>query len=107
MSFNLTVWAWADGYGSAAERRKKKIKYDDVMQSFAEDGAHPAMREFDFRPFEAAVIAGIGPESDDGPYILERYPRALNYSLPNSQVPHLVAQIGMIARRFGLTTAGE
>lgn len=107
MSFNLTVWAWADGYGSAAERRKKKIKYDDVLAGFIEDGDHPAMRDFDFTEFEAAVVAKIGPQTDDGPYILERYPRALNFSLPNSQVPHLVTQIGMIARRFGLTTSGE
>ena len=105
MGFNLVVWAWADGYQTAAERRKKKVKYGDVMVAFAEKGDHPAMREFDFAAFEAAVETEIGPEAEDGPYLLERYPRARNYCLSYSQVPHLVGRIGMLARRFGLTSA--
>lgn len=105
MGFNLVVWAWAPGYETAAARRKKKIKYDDVMAGFAADGDHPAMREFDFTAFEAAVEAKIGPETVDGPYILYRYARARNYDLPYSQVPQLVNRIGMIARRHGLTSA--
>ncbi len=60
MGLNLVVWAWADGYETAAERRKKKIKYGDVMEGFAENEDHQAMREFDFAPFVAAVEAEIG-----------------------------------------------
>ena len=105
MSFNLVVWAWTDDYSTSARRRRRGVKYADIMASFVEEGDHPAMREFDFTEFEAAVEAEIGPEQVDGPYILERYPRARVYNMPFSQAPRLVPLIGAIARRFGLTSA--
>lgn len=65
------------------------------------------MREFDFTAFEAAVQSEVGPETDNGPYFLERYARARSFNLPASEVPRLVDQISRIARRHGLTNAGE
>ena len=49
------------------------MKYADVVNGFIKDEAHPAMAVFDFREFDRAVTKAVGPEEDDGPYILERH----------------------------------
>jgi hypothetical protein len=107
MSYNLTVWAWGEGYRTPAERRKRAVKYDDVLVGFAKDGEHPAMLDWDFTAFESAVEAQVGPPTDDGPYILERYRCARVYNIPYSQMDVMVPKIGSLARKFGLTSAGQ
>lgn len=107
MSYNLTVWAWAEGYRTSAERRKRAVTYDNVLAGFSQSGDHSAMGECDFTEFEAAVEAQVGPPTIDGPYILERYRCARVYNLPYSQVPGLAPKIGSLARKFRLTSAGR
>ena len=107
MSYNLTVWAWGDGYRTPAERRRRGVTYEAVMAGFAQSGDHPAMGECDFLGFEAAVEALIGSPTDDGPYLLERYRRARVYNLSFRRVAELVPKIGGLARKFGLTSAGS
>lgn len=105
MSVNLVVWSWNEGYETPAKRRKHKLKFDAIKEVWAESGDHPCMGAFDFKEFEAAVVANLGPHVIDGPYILERYPRSLCYNLPQSKAHTLIPVIGMIARRFGLNAA--
>ena len=105
MSFNLVVWAWSEEYNTSERRRRLGVKYKDITTGFAEKGDHPAMRAFDFQDFEAAVVELVGPETVDGPYILEPYPKARCYNMPYSQALRLVPLIGTLARRFGLTSA--
>jgi hypothetical protein len=105
MGFNLVVWAWSDDYDSASKRRKHGVKYPDIMRAFAESGDHPAMRDYDFAEFEAAVAGEVGPEEVDGLYLLERYPRARVFNLAHRDIQELVPKIGYLARRFGLTSA--
>ena len=105
MGFNLVVWAWSDDYDTSSKRRKRGVKYADIMNGFAQSGDHPAMRDFDFAEFEAAVVQEVGPEEVDGPYLIERYPRARVFNLAHRDVPVLVPRIGYLARRFGLTSA--
>ncbi len=105
MSYNLVVWKWSADYDTTAKRRKAGVKYGDITAAFADEGSHPAMAEFDFTEFEAAIAAALGPEVVDGPYLLERYSCARVFNLPFSQVPVLVSKIGSIARNHGLTSA--
>lgn len=105
MGFNLVVWKWTPAYDSAAKRRKLGVKYEDVMAAFARDSGHAAMAKVDFEAFEADVVAKVGPEVVEGPYILERYACARLYDLPLSRVPALVIQLVGIARKHGLTSA--
>lgn len=105
MSFSLVVWKFSPAYDSAVKRRKLKVKYGDITAAFAKDGRHPAMAQHDFRAFEEAVVAEIGPEVDDGPYILERSACARVFDMPFSQVDRLVPAIGELARAHGLTSA--
>ena len=105
MGFNLAVWAWSEGYDTSAKRRRKELKYVDIMNEFAQSGDHLAMRSFDFSDFEAAVAKEVGPEEVDGPYVIERYPRARVFNLAHRDVAVLVPKIGHLARRFGLTSA--
>lgn len=105
MSVNLVVWSWNHDHDTPAKRRKLRIKFDDIMATWAEAGDHPCMGDFDFAAFEAAVAAKLGPAKVDGPYIVERYPRSLCYNLPESKAAKLVPVIGTIARKFGLNAA--
>lgn len=105
MSFNLVVWKFTPAYDSAAKRRKLKVKYGDITSAFAKDGKHPAMAKHDFRAFEKDVVAEIGPQVTDGPYILERSACARVFNMPFSQVDKLVPLIGELARAHGLTSA--
>ncbi len=105
MSVNLVVWKWRASHDSAAKRHKLGLKMGDVTAAFCEEGDHAAFDDVDFAGFEAAVVQQIGPEVTDGPYLVERYPRARVYNLPNSQVPDLVMKIGLLARKHGLTSA--
>src|SRR5262249_37081949 len=104
-SVNFVVWSWSKEYDTPAKRRKQKIKFGDIGETWAETGGHPCMAEFDFGDFEADVVAKLGPEIVDGPYILERYPRSLCYNLSQSRAHELVPTIGNIARKFGLNAA--
>jgi hypothetical protein len=105
VSFNLIVWKWSPEYDTAAKRRKLGVKYPDITRAFMEAESHAAMLEHDFAEFESAIITEVGPEMDDGPYILQRYGCARVFDLPFSQVPALVQKIGSLARMHGLTSA--
>lgn len=105
MSVNLVIWSWSENFDTPAKRRKQKLKFDAVKEIWAESGDHPSMGAFDFAEFEAAVVARLGPQVVDGPYILERYPHSLCYNLPQSAAHTLIPVIGTIARRFGLNAA--
>lgn len=105
MTVNLVVWSWNEGYETPAKRRKHKLKFDTIKEAWAETGDHPSMGPFDFKEFEAAVVAKLGPQVIDGPYVLERYPHSLRYNLPQSTAHPLIPAIGTIARRFGLNAA--
>jgi hypothetical protein len=105
MSVNLVIWSWSEEFDTPAKRKKQKLKFDDVKNAWAETGDHLSMAAFDFAPFEAAVVAQLGPQTDDGPYILERYPRSRCYNLPLSQAHRFIPVIGAIARQFGLNAA--
>jgi hypothetical protein len=105
MSVNLVIWSWSEGYETAAKRRKHKLKFDAIKEVWAETGNHLCMGAFDFKEFEAAVVAKLGPQVVDGPYILERYRHSLCYNLPMSAAHTLIPVIGTIARRFGLNAA--
>ena len=105
MGFNLVVWKWSAAYDSAAKRRKLGVRYGDITSAFAQSGTHPAMAEWDFRAFEHAVFAEIGPEVIDGPYLLERSPHARVFHLPFAQAAELVPKLGAIARAHALTSA--
>jgi hypothetical protein len=105
MTANLVIWSWSDGFDTPAKRRKQKTKFENIMAVWAETGDHACMGEFDFAKFESAVVAKLGPETVEGPYILERYPHSLCYNLPLSKAHELIPVIGNIARKFGLTAA--
>lgn len=105
MSVNLVVWAWSEQFDTPAKRKKLKIKFGEIKDVWADKGDHPSMAAFDFAKFEAAVAQKIGLQEEDGPYILERFPRSLCYNLPFSQAPKLIPAIGNIARKFGLNAA--
>jgi hypothetical protein len=105
MSVNLVIWAWSEPCNSPAKRKKLKINFDEIKDVWADKGDHPSMAKFDFAAFEKAVVDRIGVEKEDGPYILERYPRSLCYNLPPSKAPNLISVIGSIARKFGLNAA--
>lgn len=105
MSFNLLVWKWIPDYDTAAKRRKLGVKYADVTGGFSQAEAHPAMADFDFQEFDQATIEKIGPEEDDGPYILERHACARVFNIPASRVQALLPKIGKLAQKHGLTSA--
>ena len=90
---------------SAAKRRKLGIKYSHVVTGFLEDENHPAMAACDFEQFDQAIIEAVGPEQDDGPYILERHACARVFNLPASKAQELVPKIGRLAQKHGLTSA--
>jgi hypothetical protein len=105
MSLNLLVWKWSPDYDTAAKRRKLGVKYPDVVGGFMQDEAHPAMAPCDFKEFDQTVVEAVGPEEDDGPYILERHACARVFNLPDSRVQELVPKIGKLAQKLGLTSA--
>jgi hypothetical protein len=107
MGFNLVVWRWHPDFDSTAKRRKKKVRVADVLDGFLQDGVHPAMIEADFGEFETAVAREIAPAIIDGPYHLEKYPKARVFNMALSRVRELVEPIARIAERFGLYCAGE
>ncbi len=69
-------------------------------------GTHAALAPVDFAPFERALAEKLGA-GDDAPYTLERHQRARIVRLAHRDVPQLVNAIGALARRLGLTSAGE
>lgn len=105
MSFNLLVWKWTPDYDTAVKRRKLGVKYADVTGGFSQVEAHPAMADFDFHEFEQAIVEAIGPEEDDGPYILERHLSARVFNMSASRTQELVPKIGRLAQKHGLTSA--
>jgi hypothetical protein len=106
VSFNLLVWKWSPDFDTGAKRKKARLKYPAIVAAFLEHESHPAMAEYDFANFEAALAEQVGPEVVDGLYILERYPgaRVVNIALARSDT--LVPTIGMLAQRLKLTSAG-
>ncbi|OWK43652.1 hypothetical protein [Fimbriiglobus ruber] len=105
MSINLVVWSWGAAYDTPTKRRKYKLSFGAIGDIWAEKGDHPCMGDFETAEFEAAVVAALGPERDDGPYILERYPRSLCYNLPQGRREELISVIGGLARKFKLNAA--
>jgi hypothetical protein len=105
MSVNLVVWRWSEDFDTPAKRKKQKIKFDQIKDVWADTGDHPSMAVFDFAKFEAAVVEKVGPQKEDGAYILERYPKSICYNMPFSQASKLIPVIGTIARKFGLNAA--
>jgi hypothetical protein len=106
VGYNLAVFAWRKDLDSAARRKKAGVTSDDVYESICESGAHVALGSVDFGPFERAVAEKVG-RGDNAPYTVERYERARVFRLAYKDVPHLVTTIGLLARKFGLTSAGE
>jgi hypothetical protein len=89
VSFNLIVWKWSPEYDTAAKRRKRGVKYADITRAFMKAESHAAMIQHEFAEFESAIITELGPETDDGPYILQRYGCALVFDLPVPRKPRL------------------
>ncbi len=106
MGYNLAVFAWGKGLDSAVRRKKAGVTFDDVYESICESGAHPALGVADFGPFERALAEKLGG-GDDARYTIDRFDRARVIRVAYRDVPRLVNQIGLLARRFGLTSAGE
>ncbi|MFO0658997.1 MAG: hypothetical protein U0165_04070 [Polyangiaceae bacterium] len=106
MGYNLAVFAWRDELSSHAARKKAGITFDDVFDAICNTGSHHALADADFTSFETLLTERLG-SGDDAPYTLERYPRARVVRIAYSDVPRLVAEIGTLARKAGLTAAGE
>jgi hypothetical protein len=106
VGYNLAVFAWRKDLESTARRRKAGVTFDAVYDAICSEGGHPALASVDFGPLEKAVAEKLGA-GDEAPYTLERYERARVFRLAYEDVPRLVVQIGSIARKLGLTSAGE
>ena len=103
----MVIWKWDPDYDTAVKRRRRKTKYEDVIRGYLESGAHPAMCLFDSSGFESAIEKQFGTIENGEPFLIERTEMSLCISMAYSQVPELVQPIGLLARRFGLTSAGE
>lgn len=106
MGYNLVVFAWNEANDSAAKRKKGGVTFADVHRAICESGNHPALGEVSFREFEAAVASTLG-KGPDAPYTLERYRCARVFRVALADEQRLVPRIGLLARKFGLTSAGE
>lgn len=106
MGYNLAVFAWKPELTSAAKRKKAGVTFDDVFRAICESGTHEAIAAHDFAPFEQAIVDALG-DGDDAPYTIERHERARVLRLAYDDETKLVPIIGSLARRFGLTSAGE
>jgi hypothetical protein len=106
MGYNLAVFQWRKDLDSAAHRKKAGVTFDAVYAAICETGDHSALESVDFGPFERAVVDKLGG-GDDAPYTVDRFDRALVFRVAYSDEPRLVMQLGALARKFGLTSAGE
>jgi hypothetical protein len=82
------------------------VTFDDVYSAICDTGTHPALRLVDFRPFLEAVEQELGA-GDNAPYTVDTFERALVIRVAYRDAPVLVNKIGALARKFGLTSAGE
>lgn len=105
MSSSLLVWKWSGDFDTPAKRKKHRLRFADVVASFAQGGHHPAMAAHDFVEFDRRLVEALGPEVVDGPYILERHPCARVANLPASRAAALVPVVGGLAQSCGLNAA--
>ncbi len=106
MGYNLAVFAWRNDLDSAAKRKKAGVTFDAVYDGICKTGGHAALRAVDFAPFLRALAQALG-KGDDAPYVVDRFERALVIRVAYADEPKLVPRIGLLARKAGLTSAGE
>lgn len=105
MSENLLVWKWADEFDTPAKRKKRKIKFRDVTSEFMDRSDSQAFGSFDMDGFVDSVTE-LYPEPEEvRPFVIERYPRALCFSIPNARAVELITQLGNLAMKHGLNGA--
>lgn len=105
MSENLLVWKWSEEFDSPAKRKKLKIRFGDVTSAFVERGDSAAFGNFDMEGF-LTVVSGLFPEpEEERPFVIERYPRAICFSIPNAAAPELIPKLGGLAMKHGLNGA--
>jgi hypothetical protein len=68
-------------------------------------GVRQGRTPHDFARFDAALIAEVGPEEIDGPYLLELHPHARVVDLRPSRAAELIPRIGRLAQTCGLAAA--
>ena len=105
MSENLLVWKWSEEFDSPAKRKKLKIRFGDVTSAFIESGDSPAFGDFDMDGFLASVSELYPEPEDDRPFVIERYTRAICFSIPNQAAGELIPKLGELAMKHSLNGA--
>jgi hypothetical protein len=105
MSESLLVWKWSEDFDTPAKRKKLKIKFGDVTSAFIEAGDSPAFGDFDMDGFLDSVSELYPEPEEDRPFVVERYPRAICFSIPNQAAGELIPKLGRLAMQYSLNGA--
>jgi hypothetical protein len=105
MSENLLVWKWSEDYDTPSKRKRLNAKFSNIKSSFIESGDSPAFGTFDLNSFVSAVSELYPGADEDRPFVIELYPKAICFSIPNSQARELIPKLGSLATRHHLNGA--
>ena len=105
MSESLLVWKWSEDFDSPAKRKKAKIKFGDVTSAFLRTGDSSAFGDFDLDGFLDSVSKTFPEPEEERPFVAERYPRAICFSIPNQSAGELIPKLGGLAMKHGLNGA--
>jgi len=102
MSTNLLVWKWSEDYNTTGKRRKLKVKHTDVTSEFLKKEDSAAFGDFDHELFIQKVCEAYPMAPENRPFVIEKYERCLNFSIPNQSRFEVVPIIGNLAMQNGL-----
>ena len=105
MPENLLVWKWSEDYDTPAKRKKLKIKFSNVTSSFVEDADSPAFGDYDIDSFLDVIREHYPSWDDEHLFGVERYSRAICFSIPNSTAHDLIPGLGNLAMKHNLNGA--
>ena len=105
MSQSLLIWKWSEDLNTPAKRKKAKIKFGDVTSAFIETGDSPAFGDFDLDCFLDSVSELFPEPEEERPFVVERYQKAICFSIPNQSAGEIIPKLGGLAMKQSLNGA--
>ena len=102
MKYKLLFWKWSDEYASFAQRKRQKIKFDDITAQFKAMGRHPAIGPADIDAFIIKADQTFGKNPWKRKFRIKRKNLCVIASYKEEVRVTLVPQLAEMGKMFNL-----